>query len=599
MTSGWTRNLSAVVAGAACITISFASAFAQSPTCGEKYRVKAGDTLSKLARKVYGDGNKWTLLYYANQQTIGKNPSLLYQNIDLSLPCLETATVGVRTAASSAAQRASGKIRLLTGADFPPFTDRVSPNGGVITDLVTTALRRSYTGKETETFKVSWVDQWSKHLNPLLSTNKFDLGFPWSKPKCAEYNKLDDPAKLRCDNFVFSKPVFQVLVVFFARKDSDFKFNTASDVEGRRLCRPAGYATFDLDESGRNWVRDNKVTLVQPETVPDCFQLLIDNKVDAVALNEFTGWSVIRRLGFGDRVRTLDRPITLADMHVIAAKSNPRAGALIKHVNQALDNLRKSGAYREIVQEHIAYNWKKAQAKPAVQTPVQSYWLTDKTSGCQVWSDEAPSAAETVTWTGPCSVGRAEGRGKLTWMRDGKNVLTYDGVMLAGKLNGQGVLEFNVEGGVDRLEGVFRDGDVSGGILYKSAAGDLFEGGFENGKPHGLGYEKAGDEEFTGQFVRGVRQGLGTLIGKTSAYVGEFENNQASGSGLLEDVQEGRYHGQFRNGKPHGFGTYITKDGKAYHGRFKNGKADGQFLVLAKGSKAFAAETWKDGKKVK
>lgn len=39
--------------------------------------VRAGDSLSELARSLYGDGRKWWKLYESNKETIGDNPSLL------------------------------------------------------------------------------------------------------------------------------------------------------------------------------------------------------------------------------------------------------------------------------------------------------------------------------------------------------------------------------------------------------------------------------------------------------------------------------------------------------------------------------------------
>lgn len=42
-----------------------------------KYTVVSGDSLSKIARKVYGDSNKWHKIYDANKNVIGSNPNLI------------------------------------------------------------------------------------------------------------------------------------------------------------------------------------------------------------------------------------------------------------------------------------------------------------------------------------------------------------------------------------------------------------------------------------------------------------------------------------------------------------------------------------------
>lgn len=53
----------------------------------EKYVVKDGDYLWKIAQKYYGDGNKWQLIYRANAEKI-KNPDLIYSNSVFDIPLI-------------------------------------------------------------------------------------------------------------------------------------------------------------------------------------------------------------------------------------------------------------------------------------------------------------------------------------------------------------------------------------------------------------------------------------------------------------------------------------------------------------------------------
>ncbi|WP_242926591.1 LysM peptidoglycan-binding domain-containing protein [Pontibacter vulgaris] len=43
----------------------------------DTYTVQSGDSLSKIAKKHYGDANAWKKIYEANKQTIGDNPDLI------------------------------------------------------------------------------------------------------------------------------------------------------------------------------------------------------------------------------------------------------------------------------------------------------------------------------------------------------------------------------------------------------------------------------------------------------------------------------------------------------------------------------------------
>ncbi|MEJ8801101.1 LysM peptidoglycan-binding domain-containing protein [Pontibacter sp. H249] len=41
------------------------------------YTVQSGDSLSKIAKKHYGNANAWTKIYNANKEKIGDNPDLI------------------------------------------------------------------------------------------------------------------------------------------------------------------------------------------------------------------------------------------------------------------------------------------------------------------------------------------------------------------------------------------------------------------------------------------------------------------------------------------------------------------------------------------
>ena len=63
------------------------------PTCrpvgttgqSQTYVVVAGDSLSKIAKRYYGDANKWHRIYEANRDQI-KNPDLIHPGQQLKIP---------------------------------------------------------------------------------------------------------------------------------------------------------------------------------------------------------------------------------------------------------------------------------------------------------------------------------------------------------------------------------------------------------------------------------------------------------------------------------------------------------------------------------
>jgi nucleoid-associated protein YgaU len=56
-----------------------------SVSTGRTYVVVSGDSLSKIAKREYGDAQKWRKIYEANQNII-KDPDLIYPGQELRIP---------------------------------------------------------------------------------------------------------------------------------------------------------------------------------------------------------------------------------------------------------------------------------------------------------------------------------------------------------------------------------------------------------------------------------------------------------------------------------------------------------------------------------
>ena len=131
--------------------------------------------------------------------------------------------------------------------------------------------------------------------------------------------------------------------------------------------------------------------------------------------------------------------------------------------------------------------------------------------GCYVW-DNYLITDQTVTWTGTCSGGRAQGEGTLKWVwEDGEKTLESTGSLTDGKAHGPWVLRLadTVDGkrhgqwvlrlatavalcgrqgtasGSCRTEGPYVDGKRHGPWVLRLADGGVQEGPFVEGKKHG------------------------------------------------------------------------------------------------------------------
>jgi len=380
MRTGWVRRgrrwLFAMVALFACALGAGRSAEAQ--TCGTDYTIKEGESLADIASRVYGSSSQWTLIFYANQDRMGANASMLVPGLSIRIPCIggqqaPVATAPSAPAASQPSAPASDEIELssvvkriefLTADGFTPFTDRSLPNGGMITQIVSSSMDiiKERSGGSFS-YNVSWVNDWAAHLNPLLITRAFDVGFPWLKPDCSHAADLSQDAKYRCQKFFFSDPLYEVFTVLFVKSNSPITFAKDEEILGKTLCQPAGQSTYDLDKGGRNWVKDNKIVLLRPQNIEECFRLLDSGSVSGVVAPDLTGKSVTTALGLTDKVKALPRPVAIGTLHLIVPKTHPHASTVLYYINTALSKLKESGEYDKIVDSHLSRFWNANERK--------------------------------------------------------------------------------------------------------------------------------------------------------------------------------------------------------------------------------------------
>ena len=353
---------------------------ARAQTCGTEYKIKEGETLAQIAARVYGNPTQWTVIFYANQDRLGTNASLLVPGLAIMLPCVggasppspsqpQNATAPAQqppaTSADSPIMISTmvRRVEFLTADGYPPFTGRALEGGGMLTEVISSAMNIvKQEAKGRFDFGISWVNDWSAHLNPLLLTRAFDVGFPWARPDCDSAAGLDASSQFRCRRFFFSDPLYEVTTSLFVRTGSAIASLQSEKISGVTFCLPAGQGVYELDQGGRNWVKDGKVTLMRPPTVDDCFRLLDNGTVEGVVATEYSGRATVISLGLADKVRMLDQPIALTPLHVVISKSHPHARTILYYVNTALAKLRDSGDYDTIIERHLDRFWEAQQA---------------------------------------------------------------------------------------------------------------------------------------------------------------------------------------------------------------------------------------------
>jgi len=122
----------------------------------------------------------------------------------------------------------------------------------------------------------------------------------------------------------------------------------------------------------------------------------------------------------------------------------------------------------------------RADAQKQIQ--ITLHWITDA-HGCKVW-DSQPSANESVTWSGQCVDGFADGKGKLAWFISGKPYGSYEGELKAGHYDGEGS---QVWPSGARYDGTWKDDRANGHGIYRNPQGEVCSGMWLNGCFQGAG----------------------------------------------------------------------------------------------------------------
>jgi hypothetical protein len=129
-------------------------------------------------------------------------------------------------------------------------------------------------------------------------------------------------------------------------------------------------------------------------------------------------------------------------------------------------------------------------------------WIADK-NGCKV-ANPFPQAGETITWSGACKKGLADGQGVLQWFVNGKLFDRYEGTLQEGWAEGNGTL---TRGDGSRYTGHWKHSLQDGDGRYEATDGSWYAGQWKAGKPHGRGqYQSADGRRLEGEWVDGEFQ---------------------------------------------------------------------------------------------
>jgi hypothetical protein len=191
-------------------------------------------------------------------------------------------------------------------------------------------------------------------------------------------------------------------------------------------------------------------------------------------------------------------------------------------------------------------------ALPRAFADADTHWLIDSNSSCSLFDANA-KAGDSVSWSGGCADGLANGKGTATFTNSGKQFESFTG-------------EFS--------KGIAQDGPVSVGW--------------------GGGWHYDGDE------VGGQFSGAGVLMNDAKdRFEGVWVAGKMTGHGTLVRANGERYDGEWKDDLPDGQGMLTRADGKIVKGVFHDGKLEQATLDESQAIKPDSGDTQKkdDSKK--
>lgn len=235
-------------------------------------------------------------------------------------------------------------LRIVTGNGYLPFADEMLPGGGMFTQIVEMAVFRA---DPNQAYTMTFINDWQAHIDALLPMQAFDLSFPWVRPDCEGTTMLSAGDLSRCENFAFSAPYYEIVEGYFAAANSDLlQVSDYAEFEGKRICRPEGLTTGVLDAEGLTM---DKIMLTRPLESTDCFTALAAGEVDLVSIDTAVGDATLKRMGMTGEFTQNPFLTRVLSLHVIAHKSNARAVAMLKMLDEGAMEMNQSGEWWDIV----------------------------------------------------------------------------------------------------------------------------------------------------------------------------------------------------------------------------------------------------------
>ncbi|MBA1230273.1 transporter substrate-binding domain-containing protein [Pseudomonas viridiflava] len=229
---------------------------------------------------------------------------------------------------SMAHASAAEKLRLVADP-WPPFTDALLTNGGLATDIVSTALKRA--GYTVEYAQVPWA----RALLGLSEGRHDVLVDAWFSEERTLIGQ-------------FSKPYLVNRIRLLKRKDSPIAPQTQKQLHAYVIAVVRGYAyapEFDNDTSMQK---------VPVQNFSAALRMLAAERVDLTLEDEYVARYKLNLESeeIRDRVELLPGSLSENGLHILVSLKHPRHADIVESFDREIAAMKADGSYDELFRRH-------------------------------------------------------------------------------------------------------------------------------------------------------------------------------------------------------------------------------------------------------
>jgi len=223
---------------------------------------------------------------------------------------------------------AAQKLRLVADA-WPPFTDATLVNGGLATDIVSTALARA--GYASDFEQVPWArammgvgeGRYDVLVNAWYSADRTQLG-------------------------QFSGEYLLNRVRFLKRKDAPIEYNNLQQLHTYPIAIVRGYAyspEFDDDAS---------LQKVPVHNFAMAIRMVAADRVKLTLEDEYVARYHLAResLKVRNSVEFLPKPLSENSLHILVSLKNPQHEKIVAGFDREIAEMKADGSYARLMKQH-------------------------------------------------------------------------------------------------------------------------------------------------------------------------------------------------------------------------------------------------------